>query len=134
MTEAEIRAALAKHLDGIEDHPVIIWANRPQPISADALTLIVQFVPTSRQGLTLSGTATAARGFMQVTVASPLSQFDAAALTMGDTIAARFPKALRLTEGGTSIEITAPPTVGQGYPDGGHWRLPVRIDYLALSA
>lgn len=66
-----------------------------------------------------------------VTVVSELDAFATAGLTVAESIADRFPKALRLLITGATVLITKPSEIKQGYRDGPHWRTPVRIDYRA---
>lgn len=133
MTEAEIRTALGKQLEAIDDIPPILWPGKPALTAAPYI--VVEFVSSGRTGLTIGGKAERQGGYMQATVVTKADAFEAEALTWADAIGAQFPKGLRLTEGETSVEIPQPPSIaGQGYPDGAHWRMPVRVPYLALSA
>lgn len=133
MTEAEIRAALGKRLQTLANAPPITWPGKPA--LREAPYLVVEFVAAGRSGISLGAAGNRQPGYMQVTVVTKPDAFEAQATTWADAITAVFPKGLRLTEGGTSVEIPQPASIaGQGYSDGAHWRLPVRVPYLALSA
>ena len=133
MTEAEIRTALGAHLSTMVECPPITWPAKPKP--RDPVYLVVEFVTVTREALTIGGTAERQTGYMQVTVCAELGAYEGRALFWADAIAQHCPRGMRLDEGSTSIEIPQPPSIaGQGYPDGAHWRLPVRVPYLALSA
>jgi len=85
----------------------------------------------SRTDSTLTGGGTIVRGFAQITIMSEIGVFSTAATTIADSIAALFPYTLRLPVTGGFITIMGPPEVQQGYPDGPHWRVSVRIPYSA---
>lgn len=130
MNEADIQKAIGQRLAATSGLPAIVWPNKDASLPALPY-VVVDFVPGTRTDSTLGGTAMEANGFVMVTVVSELDAFATDGLAQAQTIADRFPKALRLLITGATVLITKPSEVKQGYRDGPHWRTPVRIDYRA---
>lgn len=128
MTEADIANAIGQRLAGGTALP-IVWDNKAA--APDMPYLICEVVPVSRRDPTLAGGATIRTGFAMVTVVSQLDQFTTDALGHAETVAALFPKGLRLTAGDGKVLVTDPATVIKGYRDEPAWRQPVRVPYEA---
>lgn len=130
--EADVSQALGEHLAGMTDCPPIAWENRD--FTPERPYLVVQMVRVSRRSPDLNGSGgTYARGYMQVTVVSDVDVWANAAERLADAIAARFPKALRLTAAGGKVTITDAADVKQGFRDGPNWRLAVQVPYSAVE-
>lgn len=130
MNAADIQTALGQRLAATPGIPAIVWPNR-DTILPELPYLVADFVQTSRADATLGGTATVENGFLMVTVVSELDAFATDGLTIAQTVADRFPMALRLPITGAKVLITQPPQIKQGYRDGPHWRTPVQVNYRA---
>jgi len=132
MTEADISAALGKHLAALGGVPAIVWENKDKPDSVKRPYVQVQMVRVSRRSLDLAGGAgVTSRGYMQVTVVSDLDQFATAAETIADSIAAHFRKGVKLSENGGTVTVTDAPNILTSFRDGPDWRTPVQVDYWA---
>ena len=131
ITDTAISNALGQRLATLSPALTIGWPNKDVPTGTPHPYLIFAHVPVSRTDSTLTGGGTIVRGFAQITIMSDIGVFSTAATTIADSIASLFPYTLRLPVTGGTITINNPPEVQQGYPDGPHWRVPVRIPYSA---
>lgn len=118
----------------------IAWPNKDLPKGTPHPFLIFEHVPVSRTDATLKGGMTVERGFIVVTVMSDIGEFASKAGRIAQDIARLYPFALRINAMvvdweeyffPSEITITNPPESMQGYPDGSHWRTPVKITYEA---
>lgn len=130
MNAADISKALGQHLMTLADIPTVVWENKDKPDSVARPYLVTQMVRVSRRSLGLNGGGVVARGYMQVTIVGDLDQFANAAETLADSVAAHFPKALKLTENGGVVTISDAPNILPAMRDGSDWRVPVHIDYV----
>lgn len=146
ISNTAISNALGQRLTTLSPSRTIGWPNKDVPSGTALPYLIFDFVPVSRTEGTLKGGHAISRGFAQVTVISEIGLFTAAATvrnknnalvpgaeTLAEAVAALFPFGLRLSVTGGKVLINQPPEVQQGYPDGPHWRVPVRIPYEARA-
>ena len=131
ITDTDISNALGQRLATLTPALTIGWPNRDVPTGTPHPYLIFTHVPVSRTDSTLTGGGTIVRGFAQITIMSEIGVFSTAATTIADSISSLFPYTLRLPVTGGTITINNPPEVQQGYPDGPHWRVPVRVPYSA---
>jgi Bacteriophage related domain of unknown function len=131
ITDTDISNALGQHLATLSPALTIGWPNKHVPAGTPHPYLIFDHVPVSRIDDTLTGGGTIVRGFAVVTVMSEINVFATSASAIADSIAALFPYTLRLAVTGGTITINNPPEVQQGYRDGPHWRVPVKIPYSA---
>ena len=132
MNETDISRVLRARLKTLTPAYPILWENQDKPETMTRPYLAVQMVRVSRRNTTLNGSGTAtARGFMQVTVIADLDQFAGPAETIADSIAAHFPKALRLTDASGAVTIMDAPNIMPAMRDGADWRVNVQIDYWA---
>jgi len=132
ITDTAISNALGQRLATLSPSLTIGWPNKDVPAGTAHPYLIFDHVPVSRRDDTLGGGGEIVRGFAQVTVMAKIGNFATGATTIADSIAALFPYTLRLPVTGGEITISQPPEVQQGYPDGAHWRVPVKIPYFAI--
>ena len=131
MKEADIANILGQRLSAPAVIGAVIWENQEvQPVPP---YLVLEVVRTDTTDDTLGGGAAVHSGFMQISVVCETNKFSTAALNIADDVADRFPYGLRLPVGSGEILITKPPSIKQGYPDGIHWRVPVRVDYQAYG-
>ena len=131
ITNTAISNALGQHLATLSPALTIGWPNKDVPAGTPHPYLIFDHVPVNRTDNTLTGGGTIIRGFAMVTVMSEIGVFATNATVIADSIAALFPYTLRLPVTGGTVTVNNPPEVMQGYPDGPHWRIPVRIPYSA---
>ena len=128
---SDIANALGQKLDDMVPALPIAWPNKDLPIDTPHPFLVFDLVPVSRTDSTLKGGGTIATGFAQVTVMAEIGTFATDATDLAEKVAALFTYPLRLPVTGGDVVINQPPEVQQGYPDGPHWRIPVRIPYEA---
>lgn len=134
ISNVAISNALGQRLATLTPERTIGWPNKDVPAGTALPYLIFDFVPVSRTDDTLKGGHAISRGFAQVTVMAAQNAFATEATTIAESVAALFPFGLRLTaSGGATVLVSQPPEVQQGYPDGPHWRVPVRIPYEARA-
>lgn len=131
ISNTAISNALGRRLITLEPSLKIGWPNKDVPAGTPHPYLIFDHVPVSRTDDTLKGGAAISRGFAMVTVMSEIGTFETGATDIAEAVAALFEYATRIPVIGGEITITQPPEVMQGYPDGPHWRVPVRIPYSA---
>ncbi len=131
ITDTDISNALGQRLATLSPALPIGWPNKDVPAGTPHPYLIFDHVPVSRTDDTLKGGVEIVRGFIQIAIMSEIGVFATGASAIADSIRALFPYALRLPVTGGSITIIDPAEVQQGYPDGPHWRVPVRIPYEA---
>ncbi len=127
----DIANALGQRLMTLSPALPVAWPNKDLPAGTPHPWLIFDHVPVSRADTTYTKDGTVSRGFVQVTVMTKIGGFATSATDIGEDIAALFPNALKLTITGGVVQIDNDPIVDQGYPDGPHWRTPVRINYMA---
>lgn len=133
ISNTAISNALGQRLATLTPERTIGWPNKDVPAGTALPYLIFDFVPVSRTEGTIKGGHAISRGFAQVTVMSAQNTFATEATNLAESVAALFPFGLRLTVTGGKVLINQPPEVQQGYPDGPHWRVPVRIPYEARA-
>lgn len=138
-----IAIAIAQRLMTIDPARDVAWPGMNLPADAARPYLIFDHVPVARRDNTLKGTNEVATGFVMVTVISEpgLPIWSAMVENVaGDLVpscgaiakAVRtlFPYTERLTTAdGDAVSIARSPEVMQGYPDGTHWRTPVKVVY-----
>lgn len=132
MNEASIANALGQRLAAAPSLGTIVFENKDATPARPYLQFEV--VRVNRRDETIDGTAPISLGFVLVTIVSDVDKFATGATQIADSVAARFPKGLRLNvSGGGVIVIIQPPSVLQGFRDGPDWRVPVRIEYEAAA-
>lgn len=132
MREADISDALTTHLLTLADIPPVVWENTDLPADRTRPYLVVQTVRTSRRSPDLAGGGgVIARGYLQVTIVHEVNATALPAEELADTIAAHFPKGLRIAGGGGEVTVMDEPNILTAYRDGADWRLPIQIDYWA---
>lgn len=136
ITDTDISNVLEQRLEYLDIYPrlPIGWPNKDLPAGTPHPFLIFDHVPVSRVDDTLNGGGEIVRGFAQITVMAKPGKFSTSATRITDQIRALYPYTLRLPVTGGEITISQPPQVQQGYPDGPHWRVPVRIPYFAIPS
>jgi hypothetical protein len=93
----------------------------------------VAHLPNTNERALLSGSDPLDRqGILQLTLCSKPGQYAAVYIETAGNIAAHFPRDMRLTADGKSVEITKA-DIGAGRMDGQHWRTPVSIYYRGRS-
>jgi hypothetical protein len=131
ISNTAIANVLGQRLQTLVPELAIAWPNKDLPAGTTHPYLVFDHVPVSRTDDTLSGGVPISRGFLMVTVMSEIGTFASTATDTAEDVAALYPYALRFAVTGGTITITNPPEVMQGYPDGPHWRTPVKINYEA---
>lgn len=132
MARSLIRSLLNAHVQSIPDLPPLQLENTPsigrtgQPFSR--LTLLPATTIEASAGLIGQNKVS---GLLQVDLFYPENLGTAAAEAMADTVAAAFPRGLRLNQGDTYIHF-GPPTIGAGYIFAPFYCLPVTVDWWAV--
>lgn len=132
MSAEAIEAALKAQLALFTDLPKA-WPNQDfDPKAPGNLPYVaVDLVRAGTADRTLEGDAPETVGRLVATVVAAKGTNTATSNRHADAIAALFPMGLELTAGGLTVEITQPPHIREGLPDGVHWRTPVAITFLA---
>lgn len=130
MTFTEIEQALGQRLSTMAGVPAIAWPNQDFKPPASGTYIEFRHVPGERIDDTVAGGYPYQTGIVLLTVVTKAGGFNTAANTLAQSIANRFPKALRLAAGGGFVLMYAPAALGTGFQDGAYWRQPVSIRYL----
>jgi hypothetical protein len=126
LIDAEVIEAIGRRLTFIG--LPIVWQNS-KPGLPDLPYLAFELVPTGRIDDTLDGIGHRLTGYAQVTVVSEIGSLANRAASIAESIAATFPKALKIrTESGV-VTIVQATDIRQGFRDGPDWRIPIRIYY-----
>lgn len=92
----------------------------------------VAVVPNDNLPADLNSDVMQRRGFVVLTLVSPLGEYQIEAEAKAGTIAAHFPRALRLTSGDAVVQIVGH-SVRQAREEAGRWETPVWIEYRSTS-
>lgn len=130
MNETDISKALGQHLQTLADVPYIVWGNKDRPEGLARPYLRFQLVPVGSGGRISGGKVQT--GFAQVMVVADLGEFETAANTLADNIAALFPYEKTLTCGDGVLTVTTHTIPKGGFRDGSDWLKPVQIDFVAV--
>lgn len=128
MTFDQIMVALGQRLETMPGCPPIAWENADAP----GVPPYLEFRMSPAEAVTpaLDGSGhTINSGICLVTVVTERGKFATAANALAQSIAARFPKSLRLTAGSGNVVISRASSPASGFTDGTYWRVPVRIYY-----
>jgi hypothetical protein len=130
MTFNEIEQAIGQRLSTMSGVPAIAWPNQDFKPPASGTYIEFRHVPGERIDDTTSGGYPYQTGIALLTVVTKAGGFNTAANTLAQSIANRFPKALRLAAGGGFVLLNAPAALGTPFQDGAYWRQPVRVFYI----
>lgn len=122
----------------------VVWEGKSLLPASARPFLIFNHVPTNRIDDTTTADAEIAQGFFDIAIMAEPNLFTTPALVknasgiyvpscgaIAKSIRALFPYGLKMSVTGGTVEIMRPPQKDLGYPDGPHWRVPVRIPYMA---
>lgn len=129
--ESDISDVLEARLEEVTNLPTIIWENESADTRPEQEYLVVETVRFPPEDSTLNGDGTVHRGYMQVATLTQLGKLARRGERLAESIAAHFPKALRLGVDGGKITINRPPFISKGYKDRSHWRVAVQVHYEA---
>jgi hypothetical protein len=128
-----IETALGQHLVTMPNVPPIAWPNANYDPKSLSAVPYLEFVhaPVGRVDEVISGGYERQIGLALITVVVERGKFTGQANMIAESVAKRFPKALRLSLlTGGDIVINAPSEIVQGFADGVYWRVPVRVNYV----
>lgn len=122
----------------------VVWEGRDLLPSSARPFLIFNHVPVNRIDDTTTADAEIAQGFIDIAIMSEPNLFTTPPLVknangnlvpscgaVAKAIRALFPYGHKMSVTGGIVEVMRPSNKDQGYPDGPHWRVPVRIPYMA---
>lgn len=127
MTQDEIETAVGQHLAGMGSTP-IAWPNAD--FTPNGAYIEFRHAPNAVEDPVISGGHEYATGIFLMTAVVPAGQFSGAGNALAQSIADRFPKALRLDAGDGKVVFNAPCSFGTPFQDGSYWRQPVRAFYI----
>lgn len=129
-TQADLTAALFARVDSLAGF-ALLWPRKgaTQPAGEHVR---VALVPNDNLPADLSSDVMQRRGFVVLTLVSALGEYQIEAEAKAGTIAAHFPRALRLTSGDALVQIVGH-SVRQAREEGGRWETPVWIEYRSIS-
>ena len=131
MSNVVIRALLEVHLNTIAPTIATAFENVPfTPINGTPWQR-VNLLPAQPQNPTLGGVFRRETGIFQVMLAYPENAGTSAAATRAELIRTQFTRGTTFTSGTLRVLIDLSPRVSQGMNDGGWYRLPVSIPYVA---
>lgn len=130
----DIATALGERLFTLDPSLVVAWEGKDFPAGGPHPFLYFEMVPVGSSDSTLDGSGEIQIGFAMIHVMTKPNGFATEGRRIGNSIKALFPYGK--TEGrfaipGGSVTISSHPEVQKGYPDGPHWRTPVKIPYSA---
>jgi len=128
---SDIANALGQRLLTLDPALPVAWPNKDLPAGTAHPYLIFDLAPVSRTDDTTTADAPITRGFVQVAVMTKINSFASQGMSIAEDVAALFPNGLKLTITGGTLETGQAEVQDDGYPDGPHWRTPVRIPYMA---
>lgn len=125
-----ILKVFADELAALPSAPAVLLPNKAQPVTLPYVT--VGWAGRSTKDQSLGGDMEVTTGQIVVTVVTALNIFS----TKGDELATEVAKAFpRLWSRGTYddkvVQVTAPPSILEGYSDEVNWRTPVVIAWSA---
>lgn len=128
----DVTIALVAHCKTAAGWPRVVYENKDD--SGDRPMVVFDHVRVGTSDRTIDGSAPIHRGYLMLTVVTPLDQFVNQAEDYADLIADHFPypeTTLQVTGG--KISVMKPPEALNGFRDrkASEWRVPVRIDYTA---
>jgi translation initiation factor 1 (eIF-1/SUI1) len=109
------------------DFPRVVWDNR-KALPAKPY-IVVSVRTTSIRDRTLTQTSQEWQGALSVTIVTGLDEFQTVGYTMASALADLFPAGSRIPLNPRENIMVAghPAPKGNGYPDGGDWRLVMEI-------
>jgi hypothetical protein len=126
--DASLYAALMARVEEITDYP-ILWPQRggdAPPVEH----IRVSFLPNDNLPVDLCSNNFHRRGFLYLTLVSPLGEYEVVTRRKAGEIAALFPRALDLARDGVTVTIVGH-SIRQGREYDGMWQTPIRIEYRA---
>lgn len=132
MDKKDIHNAIKARINAAALGYSIAWPNVDHDGTVPRLE--ITFPAADRFGGTLKGAEiTREIGTVLINAIAAGGAGEDAAADMVDAVVALFPEGLRLSITGGKVVITKPADIRGGYPDGGHWRLPVVVQYEATA-
>lgn len=130
MTSTEIITAFGNDLLTMTDVPTLIWEDGHDDPTRPAI--FVQNIVNTRTSPSLSNGSYYEDGAFLLQVMTQKGDYARDARIIADNIVAHFRKGRKIGNVGI-MRIAAPPVVqGNGFPDGDDWKLPVRVNYIAV--
>ncbi|WP_420013924.1 phage tail terminator-like protein [Tateyamaria sp.] len=130
--EDKLHAALMARAETITGYPVL-WPQKGGNVpSAEHIT--VQHLPNDNDRRFLGGfDPLISKGFLIITLVSPLNTYEAVTKRKADEIAAAFPINDDLTHGGVTATVLNV-SVRAGREEGQRWETPIWIEYNCCSS
>lgn len=133
MTPEDIYVAIGAHLATMTDAPTIIREAQNADPARPYISFSHHLIMRTRPGLSGGGSVVQS-GFVALSIVTAWGQFSTEANDIAALVMARFPKGLRLPVADSAITIRDDARIsGPGYRDMQDWRLPMQIDYRAIS-
>jgi len=126
-----IANALGQRLMTLDPALPVAWPNKDLPAGTAHPYLVFDLVPVSRTDDTTTADAPITRGFVQIAVMTKINSFASQGMNIAEDVAALFPNGRKEAITGGTLETGQAKVEDDGYPDGPHWRTPVRIPYMA---
>lgn len=131
MSYVTIRKLLEVQLNSIASPLPTAWQNVPYAAQTGTAWQRVNLLPARTENPTFGDGFKRETGIFQVTLAYPENAGPQVIETKAEQIRAQFPRGLRLTSGKVSVLIDEAPSVAPSFNDGGFFRIPISIPYLA---
>ena len=125
----DIATAIGQHLLTLSPAIPVVWDGKDIPPGMAHPFLIFDFIPSEPVDNTLNGSFERQTGFAAIAVMTKPGEFASEGRKIGMRIKDLFPYAKKFAITGGKVTINSPSHVSQGYPDGPHFRTPVRIFY-----
>jgi hypothetical protein len=128
--DGDIHAALMARVEAISGYQMV-WPQKKTP-EPEGEYIRVSHLPNDNREVDLSGAAMLRKGFLYLTLVSPLTQHESVTREAAGDIAAQFQRGETLSRGGLKVKITTR-DVRQGRPEAERWETPIRIGYQLIA-
>ena len=130
-TEQDIHAALMARVETFTDLP-LIWPRKGDDMPAGEHVRVAH-VPNDNERMFQGGVdEVARRGFIVLTLVSPLGEYEVNSRAQAQTIADVFPRNYQFERGGFKA-IVYDVTVKPGRQEGQRWETPIWVDYRGFA-
>jgi len=126
--QGDLVAALMARVEGLSGW-TIVWPRKGGEQPAEE-HVRVALVPNDNIPADLSTDVMQRRGFLVLTLVSPIGAYQVVSENAAGAIAAHFPRGLRLIRNGLTVKIVRQ-SVRQAREESGRWETPIWIEYEA---
>lgn len=132
--ETQIWLALKSGIDSLPLSYPIAWPAKPSTAVTSGYIRVGHVTAAPNPELIATGKKHTRRGFLMLTLVMPMNQKNSSIfIDQAGQIAEHFKEGYAVRYGSLCVTITSAPHVVDGYEDGGHWNVPVRIPWRTFA-